>query len=173
MNILPVMRELISNQRDFKFNHSLPVVVESGQPLEFREYKWGDNLVKSHLFSVMEPSADKQKVYPQVMIVPLMGFQNDCHRIGYGGGFYDRSIEQMKEIYKGKILMIGVAFEAQKFDLFKKSAAESDIWRENQCSKIERMRLKFENNQNIKWVQLDTDQPLDYIVTEKQIYKKD
>ena len=41
-----------------------------------------------------------------------MGFMEDCHRIGYGGGFYDRSIEQLKDIHGGQILMIGVAFEA-------------------------------------------------------------
>ena len=47
-----------------------------------------------------------------------MGFMEDCHRIGYGGGFYDRTIEQLRELYDGKMLMIGVAFEAQKFDKF-------------------------------------------------------
>lgn len=53
-----------------------------------------------------------------MLIVPLMGFMADCHRIGYGGGFYDRTIEQLREMYDGKMLMIGVAFEAQKFDRF-------------------------------------------------------
>lgn len=53
-----------------------------------------------------------------MLIVPLMGFMDDCHRIGYGGGFYDRTIEQLREMYDGKMLMIGVAFEAQKFDRF-------------------------------------------------------
>jgi 5-formyltetrahydrofolate cyclo-ligase len=46
------------------------------------------------------------------MIVPLMGFVEDCHRIGYGGGFYDRTIEQIKKIYNNNVLMIGVAYEA-------------------------------------------------------------
>lgn len=41
-----------------------------------------------------------------------MGFMEDCHRIGYGGGFYDRSITQLREMYDNKILMIGVCFEA-------------------------------------------------------------
>ena len=50
------------------------------------------------------------------MIVPLMGFSEDCHRIGYGGGFYDRTIDQMRAIYHDDLLLIGVAFEAQKFD---------------------------------------------------------
>lgn len=97
----------------------------------FREYKWGDDLVKSELFSVLEPRNDKKQVYPQVLIVPLMGFMEDCHRIGYGGGFYDRTIEQIREMYDGKMLMIGVAFEAQKFDKFTGKLAEADIWQEN------------------------------------------
>ena len=111
MNILPVISKLLENS-EFKLNHSLPITGEHGTPLVFREYKWGDDLVKSRLFSVYEPSEDKRQVYPQVLIVPLIGFMDDCHRIGYGGGFYDRTIEQIRDIYNGKMLMIGVAFEA-------------------------------------------------------------
>ena len=47
-----------------------------------------------------------------------MGFREDCHRIGYGGGFYDRSISQLKKMYNNKVLLIGVCFEAQKYDGF-------------------------------------------------------
>lgn len=78
-----------------------------------------------------------------MLIVPLMGFMDDCHRIGYGGGFYDRTIEQLREMYDGKMLMIGVAFEAQKFDRFTGQLAENDIWMENANSKIAKMRAKF------------------------------
>ena len=92
INITPVVAEILKNNK-YNLNHSLPVAVEKGMPLVFREYEWGDDLVKSPLFSVYEPTSDKKHVYPQVMIVPLMGFMEDCHRIGYGGGFYDRSIE--------------------------------------------------------------------------------
>ncbi len=70
------------------------------------------------------------------------------------------------------MLRVGVAFESQRYDMFKTKAAESDLWMENQNSKISKMRAKFENNSNIEWVNLDTDEPLDYIVTEKRIYKK-
>ena len=41
----------------------------------------------------MEPKESARRVFPQVMIVPLIGFMEDCHRIGYGGGYYDRTIE--------------------------------------------------------------------------------
>ena len=102
-----------------------------------------------------------------------MGFMEDCHRIGYGGGFYDRTIAQLREMYDNKILMIGVCFEAQKFDKFTGRLAENDVWKENHNTKIQKMREKFANKSNIQWVQLDTDEPLDYIVTEERIYKKE
>ena len=102
-----------------------------------------------------------------------MGFMEDCHRIGYGGGFYDRTIEQLKNLYDGRMLMIGVAFEAQKFDKFTNQLVEgADPFSEKTNTKIAKMRAKFANNPNIAWVQLDTDEPLDYIVTEKTTYKK-
>lgn len=151
MNITPVVRELIAKNKHF--NLSLPIVTAPGEPLVFREYKEGDTLAQSSIFKVMEPLPSKKRVYPQVIIVPLMGFIEDCHRLGYGGGFYDRSIAQMKELYNGHVLTIGVAFEAQKFDSFSAPAEE----RGEKCSKVSKMREKFENNQSIKWVQLDTD----------------
>ena len=80
-------------------------------------------------------------------------------------------------MYDNKILMIGVCFEAQKFDRFgatpDSASATGDVWNENANSKIAKMRAKFANKSSIQWVQLDTDEPLDYIVTEKRIYKKE
>ena len=65
-----------------------------------------------------------------------MGFMEDCHRIGYGGGFYDRSIAQLREIYDNKILLVGICFEAQRFDRFTGKSAEKDVFKENENSKI-------------------------------------
>ena len=171
MKVTPVIEELMKTSK-YNLNHSLPVVTEKDAPLVFREYRKGDPLVKSSLFSVEEPREDARVVFPQVMIVPLMGFMEDCHRIGYGGGYYDRTIEQLRERYNNRILMIGVCYEAQKFDKFVGNEAANASWMENQNSKIARMRAKFAQNSNIQWVQLDTDEPLDYIVTEHAIYKK-
>jgi 5-formyltetrahydrofolate cyclo-ligase len=62
---------------------------------------------------------------------------DDCHRIGYGGGFYDRTIQKLQTAHKKKFLSIGVAFEAQKFDRFTGHlAGEDDIWHEGKCTKI-------------------------------------
>ena len=130
MNVTPVIAKLLETS-SLNLNHSLPIVDKKDEPLVFREYKWGDDLVKSEMFAVLEPRNDKKQVYPQVLIIPLMGFMEDCHRIGYGGGFYDRTIDQIRQMYGGKMLMIGVAFEAQKFDKFTGKLAEADVWQEN------------------------------------------
>ena len=135
MNIMPVMKKLL-NDSELKLNHSLPIVIDNHQPLIFREYQEGDELVKSRLFSIREPTEDKRQVWPQVVIVPLMGFMEDCHRIGYGGGFYDRTLAKIRKMYGERILMIGVAFEAQKFDCFTGHLVNDDIWKEKTCPKI-------------------------------------
>ena len=59
MNITPVVAKLLETS-SLKLNHSLPIVEKKEEPLVFREYKWGDDLVKSDLFSVFEPRNDKK-----------------------------------------------------------------------------------------------------------------
>jgi hypothetical protein len=59
MNITPVIAKLLETS-SLKLNHSLPIVEKKEEPLVFREYKWGDDLVKSELFSVLEPRNDKR-----------------------------------------------------------------------------------------------------------------
>ena len=55
--------KLLQND-SWNFNHSLPVVVEKELELDFREYQWGDDLVKSRLFDIYEPREDKKLVQP-------------------------------------------------------------------------------------------------------------
>ena len=152
-------------------NHSLPVVTNYEEPLLFKEWKQGDEMTESSVFKVLEPSRGKV-VQPQILIVPLMGFQDDCHRIGYGKGFFDRSILSLKELYGDQTLFIGVAFEAQKFDKFTGKMCGSDPWKEDKNTKISKMRAKFKESQKIQWITLDTDEALDYIVSDEAIYKK-
>ena len=53
--------------------------------------------------------------YPNVLLVPLLMFTDDCHRLGYGGGYYDRTIHSLKSKIPN-LLTIGLAFEAMKYD---------------------------------------------------------
>ena len=54
MDILPVIEELMKSSK-LKLNHSLPIVVQQEEALIFREYKKGDQMIKSELFNVYEP----------------------------------------------------------------------------------------------------------------------
>ena len=75
-------------------------------------YKWStiDPLVINK-FGIPEPTS-KKKIYPDILLVPLVAFDKDLNRIGYGGGFYDRYIQKIKKIKK--IVTIGFAFSFQK-----------------------------------------------------------
>jgi 5-formyltetrahydrofolate cyclo-ligase len=59
----------------------------------------------------MEPTPDKELLVPDILFVPLLTFNQNCHRLGYGGGFYDRTINHIKKVYEKEILTIGVAFD--------------------------------------------------------------
>ena len=78
----------------------------------FYEYKKNDPLYINNL-GIPEPS-NKKKLVPNILLIPLVAFDKNLNRIGYGGGYYDRFIEKMK---KKKIIKIGLAFSIQKVDL--------------------------------------------------------
>ena len=75
-------------------------------------YKWStkDPLVINK-FGIPEPTS-KKKIYPDILLVPLVAFDKDLNRIGYGGGFYDRYIGNLEK--KKNILKIGLALSFQK-----------------------------------------------------------
>ena len=58
--------------------------------------------------------AQKKKIYPDIILIPLVAFDNNLNRLGYGGGYYDRAIEKLSR--RKKILKIGLAFSVQKIN---------------------------------------------------------
>ena len=75
-------------------------------------YEWSkDNPLKINKYGIIEPLSNK-KVYPDVLLVPLLAFDRQLNRLGYGGGFYDRYIEKIET--DKKIIKIGLAFSYQK-----------------------------------------------------------
>ena len=62
-------------------------------------------------FGIPEPCSLKT-FYPDILLVPLVGYDNNLNRLGYGGGFYDRYIEKIDKIKK--VTKIGLAFSYQK-----------------------------------------------------------
>ena len=88
---------------------SLPIVKKNNQ-MNFYEWSKKDPL-KINKFGIPEPVSFKI-VYPDILLVPLVGYDNDLNRLGYGGGFYDRYIEKIDKIKK--VTKIGLAFSFQK-----------------------------------------------------------
>jgi 5-formyltetrahydrofolate cyclo-ligase len=89
---------------------ALPVVAAKRSPLHFRSWQAGDALVV-HPFGMHEPPERAARVTPDVLLVPLLAFDAKGTRLGYGGGFYDRTLHALAEKRA-----IGVAFAGQEVE---------------------------------------------------------
>ncbi len=89
---------------------ALPVVMGRGLALDFRAWKPGDALVEA-AFGTRVPSDDAPVLTPQMLLVPMLAFDDRGYRLGYGGGFYDRSLAALKSP-----IAVGCAYEAQRVD---------------------------------------------------------
>jgi 5-formyltetrahydrofolate cyclo-ligase len=103
--------ELLKKFEKNKFDISLPVIKKNFQ-MDF--YKWSifDSL-KINKYGIPEPETSNI-VYPDVILVPLVAFDKNLNRLGYGGGYYDRLIKKLSK--KKKIIKIGLALSVQKID---------------------------------------------------------
>jgi len=91
------------------FKVSLPIIKQNNQ-MDF--YKWSSNEpLKINKFGIPEPLSSKI-IYPDILLVPLVAYDNYLNRLGYGGGFYDRYIERIEKIKK--VIKIGLAFSFQE-----------------------------------------------------------
>ena len=84
---------------------ALPVVVARQQPLEFRAWQPGARMTRG-VWNIPIP-AEARVVRPSALLVPLVGFDDRGYRLGYGGGFYDRTLAALRP----KPLAIGVGYE--------------------------------------------------------------
>ena len=77
-------------------------------------YKWSFfELLNVNKYGIPEPER-KNIVYPDILLIPLVAFDKNLNRLGYGGGYYDRLIKKLSK--KKKIIKIGLAFSVQKID---------------------------------------------------------
>jgi 5-formyltetrahydrofolate cyclo-ligase len=89
----------------------LPVVVTGETPLLFRRWDQTASLQRG-TFGIFEPPSDAGEVEPDVLLVPLLGFDHFGNRIGYGKGYYDRTLRQLQT--RKKIIAVGLAYAAQE-----------------------------------------------------------
>ena len=94
-----------------KFNIALPVIKKDSQ-MDFYEWSFSSPL-KVNKYGIPEPDS-KKIVYPDILLIPLVAFDKNLNRLGYGGGYYDRYIEKLSK--KKKIITIGLAFSIQITD---------------------------------------------------------
>jgi len=86
---------------------AFPRVAGREQALDFHLVPDGQSLVPG-AYGIQEPAADFPKVTPAAVLVPLLAYDGRGHRLGYGGGFYDRTLDALQ------VLAIGIAFSGQE-----------------------------------------------------------
>ena len=120
---------------------ALPVVNLDNQTMLFIKWDTKEKLKKGILGN-MEPTSTKNIVMPEILIVPMLLFDRELYRLGYGGGYYDKAICKLKKKFnedEKKFISIGLAYSEQ-----------------------ETIRIPYENH----------DERLDFIITEKEIISK-
>jgi 5-formyltetrahydrofolate cyclo-ligase len=103
----PLMAAL-SNQ-----GHALCLPQTRGETLVFRAWKPGDPLVVGR-FNIPEPDDKAKERRPDLVLVPLLAFDRDGHRLGYGAGYYDRYLREARA--KRTVYAIGIAYAGQELD---------------------------------------------------------
>jgi 5-formyltetrahydrofolate cyclo-ligase len=107
INPLPLMRKLAAAGAQL----ALPAISGRDRPLIMRAWNVGDTL-KAGQWGIREPTPEAAEVAPDILIVPLAAFDRAGHRIGYGAGYYDMTINALRA--KKQVIAVGVAFTAQE-----------------------------------------------------------
>ncbi len=126
------------NKKILELNKTLllPVIKKNLDELVFKKYNL-DSKFKIGKFNIPEPESDSEELIPQLFFVPCLGFDLNGFRLGYGGGFYDKTFAKLKNLNL-KFYAIGYAFDKQK-----------------------QVKIPTES----------FDFKLDFVLTEKQLYK--
>lgn len=127
--------------KDNNITTALPVVDSNSHSMVFKQWFKKEKLQKSHI-GTYEPLRTNKTILPQIIVVPMLMFDRKLNRLGYGAGYYDKSISTLKRYFDKKqknFITIGLAYSEQ-----------------------ETKTIPYESH----------DQRLDFIVTEKEILSK-
>ena len=92
---------------------ALPVMQGKGKPLLFRAWQPGE-ATAAGVWGIAEPTPDKPVVEPEILLVPLLAFDRKGWRLGYGGGFYDRTLRGLRAVKP--IVAVGIGYDEQCVD---------------------------------------------------------
>jgi 5-formyltetrahydrofolate cyclo-ligase len=107
INPLPLMRKLAEKGARL----ALPVVAGRGRPLVMREWVWGEPLAAG-VWGIREPKPEAAEMEPDILLVPLLAFDRAGHRLGYGAGYYDLTLAQLRA--RKAVVALGLAYAVQE-----------------------------------------------------------
>ncbi len=120
INPLPLMKKLA----DAGARLALPVTAPRGQPLVMRTWTWGEPLA-SGVWGIREPKLEARQVDPDILLVPLLAFDRAGARLGYGGGYYDLTLAQLRS-HKA-VIAVGIAYAIQEIDRVPTTARDATL----------------------------------------------
>jgi 5-formyltetrahydrofolate cyclo-ligase len=106
---VPLMAELAT----LGHTCALPRVMKSESPLRFFRWAPGSD-TEEGAFGTRVPPAKAEEIIPDILLIPLVAFDQAGARLGYGGGFYDRTLRDLRA--RRSCLAVGIAFSAQEHD---------------------------------------------------------
>lgn len=109
LDVLPVLEQMLP----YRKVGALPRIQTGEKPLTFHRYMPGDAL-KRHGFGQLEPLESAEAIVPEIVLVPLLGFDGKGHRLGYGGGYYDATMQALRSTLQAPPLFIGVGYSFQE-----------------------------------------------------------
>ncbi len=107
INPLPLLRKLVGQGARL----ALPVIAGRGKPLIMRAWHFDDPLDRGQ-WGIREPTAEAPEIEPDIVLVPLLAFDRAGQRIGYGAGYYDQTLAQLRA--RKTVAAVGIAFAAQE-----------------------------------------------------------
>jgi 5-formyltetrahydrofolate cyclo-ligase len=107
INPLPLLQRLAEAGAQL----ALPAIAGRGKPLIMRAWEFGAPLDRGQ-WGIREPKPDAPEVEPDILLVPLLAFDREGFRLGYGAGYYDMTIHRLRALKP--VTAVGVAFAAQE-----------------------------------------------------------